>query len=72
MSDLLAPVSLRSIPDTQEERERVRNDLLANILTELKILNLQLQVGLNSDIDVDLLRQDPYYNGSHEGGAEQE
>ena len=58
MSDLIAPIN---IPKTQEERERAHLALLADIRTELRILNTQIQITLNSPVDVDLLRQDPYY-----------
>ena len=58
MSDLIAPIK---IPLTQEERERAHLELLTDIRTELRILNTQIQIGLNSTVDVDLLRQDPYY-----------
>ena len=61
MSDLLTPVGIGSVPLTQEQRELDRNRLLADIRTELRILNTQIQIGLNSTVDVDLLRQDPFY-----------
>lgn len=58
MSDLIAPIQ---IPLTQEERERAFLNLLNDLRTELRILNTQIQITLNSPVDVDLLRQDPYY-----------
>ena len=58
MSDLIAPIN---IPKTQEERELAHLQLLTDLRTELRILNTQIQITLNSPVDVDLLRQDPYY-----------
>ena len=66
MSDLIAPVDLHSVPLTQEQREQEHNQLLTDIRTELRLHNLLLQVGLNLEatIDLDVLRQDPYYTSS--------
>ena len=61
MSDLIAPVDIRSIPKSEESYENQLLSPLTNIRTELRILNTQIQIGLNSTVDVDLLRQDPYY-----------
>ena len=61
MSDLISPVDIRSIPKAEESYENQLLQLLRNICTELRILNTQIQIGLNSTVDVDLLRQDPYY-----------
>ena len=61
MSDLIAPVDIRSIPGTEEDRENQWLQLLRDIRTELRILNTQIQFGLNSGTDPDVMRQDPYY-----------
>ena len=67
MSDLIAPVTtvdafwdpatgLR-VTDSQLQAQIVA--LLAEIRTELRILNLSIQVGLNLTDDLDRARQDP-------------
>ena len=64
MSDLIAPVDIRSIPRSEESYENQLLQLLTDLRTELRILNTQIQIGLNSTVDVDLLRKDPYHTES--------
>ena len=64
MSDLIAPVDIRSIPKSEESYENQLLALLADVRTELRILNTQIQIGLNLTVDADLLRKDPYYTES--------
>ena len=62
MSDLIAPVAVRELP-------AINTDILTmlfEIRMELRILNTLIADGLNSQIDPDNLRQDPYYSGSVE------
>ena len=62
MSDLIAPVAVRDLP-------AINTDILTmlfEIRMELRILNTLIADGLNSRIDPDELRQDPYYSGSSE------
>ena len=61
MSDLIAPVDIRSIPKQEEEYELQLLQLLRDIRTELRVLNTQIEVNLNSSIASDDLRNDPYY-----------
>ena len=61
MSDLLAPVDIRSIPAKEESYENQLLQLLRDIRTELRVLNTQIEFGLNSRINSDDLRKDPYY-----------
>ena len=62
MSDLISPVDIRSISPLEERYENQLLQLLRDIRTELRVLNTQLAVNLNSQIDSDQLRSDPYYN----------
>ena len=61
MPDISAPVDIRSIPKSEETYENRLLQLLCDIRTELRVLNTQLAVNLNSQIDSDELRRDPYY-----------
>ena len=61
MSDLLAPVDIRSIPSTEERQNKQFLQLLRDIRTELRVLNTHIEFGLNTGIVSDDLRQDPYY-----------
>ena len=71
MSDLLAPVNVSQVPRTQEDRERDILYLLFELRTELRIQNQLLVEGLNLNADLDVMRDDPYYN-SFIDEAEQE
>lgn len=53
--------NLRVTDRTNDGNEAIIVDLLGRILTELKVHNTILQVGLNVRDDPDALRQDPYY-----------
>ena len=62
MSDIIAPVAVKELP-------AINADILTmlfEIRMELRILNTLIADGLNSRIDPDELRQDPYYSGSSE------
>ena len=62
MSDIIAPVAVKELP-------AINADILTmlfEIRMELRILNTLIADGLNSQIDPDQLRQDPYYSGSVE------
>ena len=60
MSDLIAPVTVKELPTLNDDILT----LLFEIRQELRVLNTLIADGLNSNIDPDDLRQDPYYNGS--------
>jgi len=60
MSELIAPVIVKELPSLNEDILT----LLFEIRMELRILNTILAEGLNSQINAEDLRQDPYYNGS--------
>ena len=62
MSDLIAPVDIHSIPKSEESYENQLLQLLRDIRTELRVLNTQLEINLNSQIASDDLRKDPYYS----------
>ena len=62
MSDIIAPVAVKELP-------AINADILTmlfEIRMELRILNTLIADGLNSQIDPDELRKDPYYSGSVE------
>ena len=59
MSDIIAPVTVKDLPSLNEDILT----LLFEIRMELRILNTLIVDGLNSQIDPDTLRQDPYYTG---------
>ena len=58
MSDLIAPITVKELPTLNEDILT----MLFEIRMELRILNTLIADGLNSQIDPDELRQDPYYN----------
>lgn len=60
MSDLIAPIQVKELPSLNEDILT----LLFELRQELRILNTLIADGLNSRIDPEELRQDPYYNGS--------
>ena len=62
MSDIIAPVAVKDLPALTADMLT----LLFEIRMELRILNTLIADGLNSRIDPDQLRQDPYYSGSVE------
>ena len=62
MSDLITPVDIRSIPPREESYENQLLHLLRCICTELRVLNTQIEINLNSQVVSDDLRKDPYYS----------
>ena len=62
MSDLIAPVDIRSIPALEERYENQLLQILRDIRTELRVLNTQIEINLNSRVVSDDLRKDPYYS----------
>ena len=60
MSDIIAPIRVEELPALNQDILA----LLFEIRMELRVLNTILAEGLNSRVDLDNLRQDPYYNGS--------
>ena len=63
MSDLIAPISVKELPTLNEDILT----MLFEIRMELRILNTLIADGLNSRIDPDDLRRDPYYNDFPKG-----
>ena len=60
MSDIIAHIRVEELPALNQDILA----LLFEIRMELRVLNTILAEGLNSRVDLDNLRQDPYYNGS--------
>ena len=58
MSDLITPVAVKDLPTLNDDIIT----MLFEIRMELRILNTLIADGLNSRIDPDELREDPYYN----------
>ena len=62
MADLIAPVSIRALPERQQDNENLLLQLLRDIRTELRVMNMLLEVNLNSVASAEDLRKDPYYH----------
>lgn len=60
MSASTAPVTIKSLPVVADDILT----MLFEIRQELRILNTIVTDGLNSRIDPEELRKDPYYSGS--------